>query len=172
MLPEVFAHKFELSVVSEFYRIATLGEAAIREKIAEVQAQLDEGIAAGKYTAVDLEPVNTFAPQVYLRELTIPKGQLIVGKIHRHAHFNFLSKGSVSVLTKDGAVHYQAPCQMVSSAGTQRLLYTHEETTWTVIHPNPMNLTNVDELEAMHIAKDYSEFPLPLAQLTFIEGEI
>ena len=35
-----------------------------------------------------------FADGVYVREIFIPKGMLIVGKIHKHSHPNFLLLGS------------------------------------------------------------------------------
>jgi hypothetical protein len=47
-----------------------------------------------------------------------------------------------------------------SSAGTQRLLYTHQDTVWSVIHPNHSNTQDLDKLEEINIAKDYSYFPL------------
>jgi hypothetical protein len=49
---------------------------------------------------------------------------------------------------------------MLTTAGTQRLLYTHEDIEWCVVHPNPTNTHDLNEIEAEHIAKDYSDFPI------------
>jgi hypothetical protein len=43
-----------------------------------------------------------FAPGSYAREIEIPAGSRVVGKIHRHAHVNVISKGHVLVATPDG----------------------------------------------------------------------
>ena len=80
----------------------------------------------------------------------------IVGKIHRHEHLNFISKGDVTVLTKDGLKRVRGPCTMVSSSGTKRALYTHEDTVWTTIHANPTNETDLLKIEDFTIAKDYN----------------
>ena len=49
---------------------------------------------------------------------------------------------------------------MVSSAGTKRAVYAHEDTVWTTIHANSTNETDLDNLEDFIIAKNYEEFPL------------
>lgn len=111
--------------------------------------------AVGKLPQIELSIKHTFAPGVYCREAFIPKGSIIVGKIHRHAHVNFISRGDVTVLTKDGLQDIQGPCTMVSSAGTKRALYTHEDTVWTTIHANPTNETDIEKLEEGIIVKTY-----------------
>lgn len=99
---------------------------------------------------------HTFTSGVYCREIFIPKGSVIVGKIHRHDHFNFITKGDVTVLTKDGLQRIKGPCTMVSTAGTKRALYAHEDTIWTTIHANPDNETDLEKIENFVIAKDYT----------------
>ena len=45
-------------------------------------------------------PLNHyFSDGIYVREITIPAGMVIVGKIHKHRHPNFLIKGKVMVIT-------------------------------------------------------------------------
>ena len=44
---------------------------------------------------------------------------------------------------------------MVSPAGCKRLLFTHSETVWTVIHPTQE--TTVEGLESAVLAKSYTE---------------
>ena len=43
---------------------------------------------------VEIEPVHRFAPGLYVRELTVPAGCVIVGKVHKHESVNILVKGS------------------------------------------------------------------------------
>ena len=44
---------------------------------------------------------HSFADGIYVREIFIPKDTVIVGKIHRHDHPNFLMSGRVIVITED-----------------------------------------------------------------------
>ena len=104
---------------------------------------------------VDFPLRHTFTSGIYCREIFIPKGSVIVGKIHRHDHINFISRGDVTVLTKDGLKRIKGPCTMVSSAGTKRAVYAHEDTVWTTIHANPTNETDLAKIEAFTIAKTY-----------------
>jgi hypothetical protein len=110
-----------------------------------------------------LEPIecplkHIFPPGLYVREIFIPKGMLVIGKIHRHEHLNFMSRGKVTVLTKDGLETIEGPRTMISSAGTKRALYTHEDTVWTTVHLNPTNTQDLKQLESEIIAVSYAEF--------------
>ena len=100
-----------------------------------------------------------YTPGLYSREIYIPAGMLIIGKIHKHEHPNMLVKGHVSVLTEQGGVQLlQGPKFMISPAGTKRMLYTHTETVWITFHSNKNNLEFGDELEDEIVAKSYEEF--------------
>ena len=58
---------------------------------------------------------HTFSNGMYVREIFIPKGTLIVGKIHRHSHPNFLMQGKVKVVTEGmGTEILEAPLSMIS----------------------------------------------------------
>jgi len=101
---------------------------------------------------------HRFADNVYVREIFIPKDTLVVGKIHRHSHPNFLIKGEVSVVTETGGVErIKAPCSMISPAGTKRVVYTHEDTTWQTVHINPTNTQDLEKIEKEVIAKTYDD---------------
>lgn len=100
---------------------------------------------------------HSFGDGVYVREIFIPKGTLIVGKIHKHSHPNFLMKGEVSVLTEEGPKRLKAPLSMISPAGTKRVVYAHEDTIWITIHVTKK--TNLNKIEKEIIAKTYAELP-------------
>ena len=36
----------------------------------------------------ELPPKHSFSPGIYVRELAIPEGTLLIGKIHKHRHVN------------------------------------------------------------------------------------
>jgi hypothetical protein len=97
-----------------------------------------------------------FAPGLYLRELRIPKGAILTGKIHRHAHMNFLVKGDISVLTEHGIKRLTAPATILSEAGIKRAGYAHEDTIWITVHENPDDERDLERLEARYIAPDFA----------------
>lgn len=97
-----------------------------------------------------------FAPGSYAREMELPAGLLVVGKIHKHAHINVISKGHVMVYTEhEGALELKAPCTFVSSPGTKRVVYVAEDTTWTTVHVT--DKTDLAEIEREVIADDFQE---------------
>ena len=97
-----------------------------------------------------------FAPGSYGREMTLPAGMVVVGKIHKHAHINVISKGRVQVFTEqDGVLELAAPCTFVSSPGTKRVVHVLEETVWTTVHVT--DKTDLAEIEREVIATDFME---------------
>ena len=139
----------EIEVMHE--RALQLGRrvAILRLQDAIVYGGLDVGPAAC--------PVqHHFAPGAYGREMTIPAGLVVVGKIHKHAHINVISKGRVQVFTEqDGVLELAAPCTFVSSPGTKRVVHVLEETVWTTVHVT--DKTDLAEIEREVIATDFSE---------------
>lgn len=101
-----------------------------------------------------------FAPGMYVREIFIPRGTVVVGKIHRHAHVNIISKGTGKVVTEFGEFEYEAPYTFVSQPGTKRALVTLSDTIWTTIHANPEDETDLEALESKIISPDYASIGL------------
>jgi hypothetical protein len=110
---------------------------------AEQRASVDEGLT------------HLFAPGTYARTLFIPAGRVIVGKIHKHAHLNFIEQGKIAVFSKDGRKVYDAPQRFVSSPGTQRVVWAIMDTVWTTVHDNPTNTQDLAAIEAHVIAPSY-----------------
>lgn len=113
-------------------------------------------------------PVEHFwADGAYGRQITMPACMLVVGKIHRHAHVNVISKGHCLVFTEgEGIVELKAPCTFVNSPYTKRVVWTIEETVWTTVHVT--DAKDVADVEVEVIATDKelechgSQLELPL----------
>ena len=102
---------------------------------------------------------HSFAPGVYAREMEIPAGTLLIGKIHKHRHHNFLMKGSIIVLTEANGVELlQAPLMIVSEEGTQRIGYAVTDTVWTTIHENKDNSEDLDVIENRTVVKTKAKY--------------
>lgn len=104
----------------------------------------------------EIEPVHRFSDGLYAREITIPKGCLLTGKVHKTVHLNIISKGDITVWTEEGMKRVQAPFTMVSKPGTKRVGYAHEDTVWTTIHGT--HETDLDKLERDLIESDMIEY--------------
>jgi hypothetical protein len=106
---------------------------------------------------------HSFAPGVYVREIFIPKDTIVVGKIHKHEHPNFLMSGKVEVFTEgEGLRILEAPLSMISKAGTKRVVRAIEDTVWITVHATEE--TDLGKIEEYVIAKSYDELPAPIAK--------
>lgn len=112
---------------------------------------------------MDLEPIHYFADGIYARELVIPAGTLIVGKIHRTRHLNIVSKGKIAVVTESGEKVISAPCTFVAEAGTKRVGFALEDTVWTTIHASKE--TDLVKLEDELIAPSFEALEADLKPL-------
>ncbi len=129
-----------------------------RELIMDLESMLkkSEDVILGDSNLCPLK--HSFSEGIYVREITIPKGTVLTGKIHKHEHPNFLLKGEVIVITEGGKETLVAPCSMMSKAGTKRALYAVTELVWTTIHHNPTNTQDLKELEKIVIADTYEDY--------------
>jgi hypothetical protein len=125
-------------------------EGASREDILALQDSIAENLVP-----VDCPVTHHFAPGLYAREIFMPAGSVVVGKIHKHAHVNNISKGSVVVVTEFGREAIVAPAQFISKPGTKRCVYVIENCIWTTYHPT--DKTDLAEIEADVIAESYDE---------------
>jgi len=97
----------------------------------------------------------------YARQMFIPKGTLIVGKIHRHQHLNFIMQGKVSVSTEFGVKYLEAPCVFVSEKGLKRAVVAEEDTIWVTVHlTKHLGEENLDKMEQEVIAPEYKDLGL------------
>ncbi|BAP37805.1 hypothetical protein AS4_28650 [Acinetobacter guillouiae] len=128
----------------------------------------------GELPQIDLPIFHHFAPNVYMRQMDAPAGVIVVSKMHRTEHMNILLKGSLTVVTENGIEFLQAPLIIKSDAGTKRIGYFHEDSSWVTVHPT--ELTNVDEIEAQVIVpeSEIQEFlkTLPSKEKALCHGEL
>lgn len=127
-----------------------LSPGQMRERVFEIEEALR------KLPPAEIPERHYFSPGVYAREITIPAGTVLTGKIHKYAQLNILSKGEMSVLTEDGMKRVRAPFTIVSPPGTKRVAYVHEDAVWTTIHGT--DETDLAKIEAHFIAQDEQEY--------------
>jgi hypothetical protein len=150
-------------------------EQGIKDKIAsgEVEDTLPDCLLTHHFTPKD----DKYGCHTYAREMLIPKGTIIIGKIHRHQHLNFILKGQVSVATEFGKKYFTGPCVFISEVGLKRAVYAEEDTIWVTVHlTEHSGEENLEKIEQEVIAPSYEEMGLissmnDLKQLTANTGE-
>lgn len=130
--------------------LAVAEHAMIRSKIANLEAKM------AQCEQLEIKPVHYIAQGLYAREITIPKGTLLTGKIHLFEHLNIISKGDISVLTDEGIKRIVAPATIISKPGIKRVGYAHEETVWTTIHA--VSETDPEKMEKLLVVDTFDEF--------------
>lgn len=115
--------------------------------------RLEEAIAT--LPQIDPEPLTKhhFAPGIYTRELFIPAGTILTGKIHRHEIMNVLVSGALKVTTDEGIQYLTGPMIFNSKAGTKKAAVTLTDVIWLNIHPTES--TDLEEIEREFIAPSF-----------------
>jgi hypothetical protein len=107
-------------------------------------------------------PLRHFtADDVYVREIFMPAGSLVVGKVHLHEHLNIISTGLVSCYTEEGCIEIRGHHILKSEPGTKRALFVKEDTIWSTIHKKrwgdiPPN--NEKDINKFYVVETYEEF--------------
>jgi hypothetical protein len=133
--------------------IASVEQEIISTPSREMVMRLEKEIL--KYPQHEFQVKHHFSPGIYIRELLIPAGALLTGKIHRHEHFCIISAGDLSVLTEHGVVRLQAPCTFLSKPGIKRAGFAHADTVFSTVHSNPTNETDLTKIEAMYVVDSF-----------------
>ena len=106
--------------------------------------------------ANEINPLkHTIVGGLYIREIFMPKGQLISTGIHKKEHPYFILQGDVSVLTDQGIKRVKAPYHNITKPGTKRLIFIHEDTIWITVHATEKE--SVEEILEEILAKDFDD---------------
>jgi len=146
----VTLRSYEVDVGNPFDSVGAVS----RDKVLRLEAALSE------LPQIEPEVRHHFSDGMYARELHIPKGAILTGKIHRKAHLSVISKGDISVLTEHGVKRLKAPCIVESFPGIKRAGYAHEDTVWTTFHAT--DETDLKKIEAEFIAPSFDALDVDL----------
>ena len=133
-----------------------------RKKILDFQSMLiseADGVNIVTHQDSKIFPLkHSFADGIYVRQMSMNPGSVVVGAIHKHLHVWFLLTGEIRVGTEDSTEDYIAPCYVVATPGTKRVIYAQEACIFVNIHKNPTNSQNIEWLEKEIVAKDFKEY--------------
>ena len=138
-----------------------------REEILGVQDKIPEMIEAGQMLPVEhlmkwthhfTDPDTKYGCGMYAREMFLPKGGFIVGKLHKQPHLSVVLKGKIIVFSEKGKHYFEAPCVLPSHPGDKRIGYAVEDTIWLTVHlTKHLSEEKMDDIEEEVIAKSYEE---------------
>jgi hypothetical protein len=120
-------------------------------------AQQDSNLVSNKVDALVREmsalpqmdcPVqHFFGPSIYIREIVIPAGTVIVGKYHKEDHLCSMVEGRMIVMGEDGVQHeVAAPAVFMAKKG-RKTAYAIETVRFQNIYST--DETDVEKLERM-----------------------
>jgi hypothetical protein len=119
-------------------------------------ASNDIRIAKGNSDMFPLK--HSFSEGVYIREMFMPQGGLVIGKLYKISHTWFLLSGDLEVATDEGTEYYIGPCYVNAPEGTKRVLHAVSDVIFVNVYPNPENITDTDKLEEILTCSSYKEY--------------
>ena len=94
----------------------------IAEKVEKLLAQVEQ------MPQVDCQTKHYFGPSIYIREVTMPAGAVVIGKPHRKEHMCVMLQGRMIIVDAEGnQKELVAPMTFVGSAG-RKVAYILETT--------------------------------------------
>lgn len=120
---------------SEQTAIAIVKTACSPDQSARVLALVTLEKSLLEHEQADIPVVHRFCGDMYSREITIKKGTLLTGRIHKFDHFDIMLSGDITVSTDSGEVKRMTGLNiMEGKAGKKRAGFAHEDTHWITFH--------------------------------------
>ena len=115
---------------------------------ADIKHSLDKlAVAVKQAPQVECPEKHHFGPNIYIKEVTLPAGSVIVGKYHRHEHLCNMVSGRMIVVDSEGnRTELVAPMTFMAKSG-RKIAYIIE----TVVFQNIYSTseTDIQKLEDM-----------------------
>lgn len=108
-------------------------------------------IQDGSMIPVDMPTRHHFSQDIYVREIFMPAGSVVVGKVHATRHLNIILSGECTIWTVHGRINGRAGMIFESLPGVQKALHMITDVTFLTVHYNPDNLRDMDQLEGKYI---------------------
>lgn len=147
-------------MLNELAKLLPQTPRSFREAIASAEDILKQS------PQVHLDVVHHFSKGVYARQIFMPKGMLITGKVHKTEHLCIMN-GDIDIADDDGNFRYSGYHVFNSRPGIKRILATHEDTFFTTVHVT--DETDIEKLEKFLVADTYEEYEQHLLLTSFRE---
>ena len=106
-----------------------------RESIFSLEDKINETLSIDPDLEAEIPVKHRFSGDMYMREITIPAGTLLTGRIHKFDHFDIMLSGKIMVSTDDGEPRIMEGLHLMEGkAGKKRAGYALEDTHWITVH--------------------------------------
>jgi len=134
-------------VVSGGFVARTSDEAVIYELLCQDLDLTDLEVRLAKLPQIEEQVDHIFSGGVYIRQLHVPDGSLIIGKRHRFETCNILMSGTMLLYSGEGRapVAITGPYQFTSAPNVKKMAYCVGDCVFMNIHPT--DKTDLGEIE-------------------------
>ena len=101
-----------------------MSEKLVRSKIEALEAQWL------KMPQIEIPVIHRYAKGIYAREITIPKGTALTGRIYKDDHFDIMVSGDITVSSDEGIKRLKGFNIFNGAKGKKRAGIAHEDTRW------------------------------------------
>ncbi len=128
--------------------------AELRHRIQEFEDMILE------HEQIDIPVTQYFCNGVYVREITIPAGTILTGKIHKHPCLSIVLTGEMEVITDEGPRIIKAPLVYESPAGVKRAGRALTDCRWLTLHPHDGDELDEHSMAEMLTVNTFEELAL------------
>lgn len=107
---------------------------------------------------VEIDVKEDFKNGLYTREILIPAGTLLTGRVHKHDYIDIMISGHIIVAIPDGVFELKGYNVCDGKAGRKRAGYALEDTLWLTVHREPEMLDNMFEQISFFSLAEYKEW--------------
>ena len=125
--------------------------AELRERIVAFERELF------RHPQVDIPVMQWFSHGTYVRQITIPAGVILTGKIHKHACMSIVLSGEMEVVTDQGPRRIVGPVVYESPAGVKRAGRAITECVWLTVHPYQGEPLGADAMAAIFTVDTFEQ---------------
>jgi hypothetical protein len=123
----------------------------------EVTEQIPTGVATERLTAFALEvlkqpqidcPVtHHFGPSIYIREVVMPAGAVVVGKRHKTEHICNMISGRMIMVNEDGdRMDVVAPCVFMAKKGRKSVFIIETARFQNIFSTNETDIAKLEDM--------------------------
>lgn len=115
--------------------------------------RLHQAIETSGIPQLDLaaHTAHHFCRGMYARELRVPAGHVVVGKMHASENFFLLVSGDVTISTNDGVRRLRGPVLAVTKPGDKRVCFAHTDVIMFNFHTRADEAEDLKILEARYV---------------------
>lgn len=92
-----------------------------------------ESVSLG-HEQVEIPPREHFINGMYGREIVIPDGTMITGRVYKEGYLDIMLSGDISIATPQGMKRVTGANIMEAPPGRKRAGYAHADTHWITVH--------------------------------------